>query len=149
MNANEIRDDVTLPGGTAKIRALSFRQIKEARSISAKEGAAMLAGLSGDVLQAIKDLDEAEAAADHPEATGANPGVDTPENPMAGLDQETVLRYGVLEVRSTGVEETLEPWYHDGVESEVLLDGLGEDDADTLGKAIATLSQRSGAEEKG
>lgn len=132
MNANEIRDDVTLPGGTAVIRMLSFKQIKEARSVSAKEGAAMMAGLSGDVLEAIKALDDADG------------GTDAPVDPLQGLDLETVLRYGVIEVKTAGADE---PWYEaDGTNADKVIDGLGEDAADALGKAVASLSQRTGAE---
>ena len=142
MNVSEIREDVKLPGGTAVIRMLSWSQRDKAATASTKAAIQLVADMGGDVMKALREIDTPGVEEERAEAK--------PEDPLQGLDQEAVLRFGVVSVTALPaviVED--EDWYlvdRDG--TNVLIDGLAPDDADTLAHAIVALSSRTVAEGK-
>ena len=141
MNVSEIREDVKLPGGTAVIRMLSWSQRDKAQAASTKASIQLVADMGGDVMKALREMDTPEAEEERAEAR--------PEDPLHGLDQEAVLRFGVISVCAIDSE----PWYSVAnvniKGTDTLIDGLAPDDADTLAHAIVQLSGRTEDQGKG
>ena len=138
MNVNDLIDDVILGEYACVIRCLGWIQRKEARDVSSKDAIKLIADMGGDVMSALKELDT--PGTDDAEAT---------EDPLQGLDQQTVLHLGVVKITHRGiVKYPPEPGANEGRDF-VYLDGLGEDDAEALAHAIVAFSGRTITEGKG
>jgi hypothetical protein len=134
MNVNNITQTIEIPGGTGKIRCLSWRQRQEAREEASSKSIKVIADMGGDVMKALRELDDGNSESRENQGS---------EDLLQGLDQGKVLQFGVMALHENGQQI-----YSADDQDTSFLDDLHENVAEPLAHAIVSLSGRTADEGK-